>query len=55
MTLEHFPDVKEVLQKFKSMCPIFLGDLNVDLDVDRSSWSQRMADLLTEFGLIDLV
>ena len=37
------------------MDPIALGDLNVDLDESRSLRSQRMADLLTEFSLIDLV
>ena len=46
---------KEALQRFKGMNPIFSGDLNVDLDDVCSLWRQRVADLLTEFELIDLV
>ena len=53
--LEHLPDFEEVLQRFKGRYPIILGDLNVDLDNTRSSGSQRVADLLTKYRLIDLV
>ena len=53
--VEHLPDFEEALQRFKVRDPIFLADLNVDLDDAWSSRSQRVADLLTEFGLIDLV
>ena len=55
LMLEHLPDVKEALQRFKGRDPIVLGDLNVDLDGARISRSQCMADLLTEYGIIDLV
>ena len=55
MTLEHLPDFEESLQCFKGMDTIVLGDLNVELDKSRSSRSQRVADLLTEIGIIDLV
>ena len=54
-TLKHLPDVEEELHLFKGMYPIVLGDLNVDLDESRSSRSQRVAYLITEFGIIDLV
>ena len=54
-TLEHFPDAKESLQRFKGLYPIVLGDLNVDLDNARRSRSQRVADLLMDFSTIDLV
>ena len=54
-TVEHLPDVEEALQRFKVQDPIFLADINVDLDDARISRSQHLADLLTEFGLIDLV
>ena len=53
--LDHLPDFKEALQLFKGLAPILLGYFKVDLDDSRSSKSQRMVDLLTEFSLIDLV
>ena len=40
-TLEHLPDVKEALQRFRGQYPIVRGNLNVDLDNARSSRSQR--------------
>ena len=52
-TLEHLPDLEEALQRFRG--PIVLGDLNVELDEARSLQSQQVADLLAEYGLIDLV
>ena len=51
--IEHLPDLEEALKCFKE--PIVLGDLNVDLDEARSPRSQRVADLLAEYGLIDLI
>ena len=55
MTLEHLPDAKETIQRFKGMYPIVLGYLNMDLNDAWSLRSQCVAYLLTEFGLIDLV
>ena len=55
LTLEHLLGFEEALQRFKGLDSIFLGDLNVDPDKSWSLQSQRIADLLTEFGLIDLV
>ena len=52
-TLEHIPDLEEALKRFKD--PIILWDLNMDLNEARSLWSQRFAELLLEYGLIDLV
>ena len=54
-TLEHLLDVEEALYKFKGLDPIVLGDLNMDLDNTHRSRSQHMADLLMEFGIVDLV
>ena len=51
--LEHLPELEEDLQRFRDL--IVLGDLNVDLEKPRSSRSQRIPDLLAEYGLIDLV
>ena len=55
LTLEHIPDIEEALQRFKVWDTIVLGDLNVDLNDARSSQSQRVANLLTDFGLINLI
>ena len=51
--LEHLPYLEEALQRFRDT--IALGDQNVDLNKARSLRSQLVADLLTEYGLIDLV
>ena len=51
--LEHLQDLEEALKRFKG--PIFLGDLNVDLDEARAPLSQRVTDILAEYSLIDLV
>ena len=52
-TLEHLTDSEEAMQCFRY--PIFLGDLNVDLDKERILRSQQVADFLTKYGIIDLV
>ena len=52
-TLEHLPDLEEVLQRFRG--PIVLGGYNVDLDEVKSSRRQRVSDLFAEYGVIDLV
>ena len=51
--LEHLPKLEEAIQYFKD--PIFLGYLNMDLDEARSLRSQRVSDILVDYGLIDLV
>ena len=51
--LEYLPNLEKALKRFKE--PIFLGNLNVDLDKAMNPWSQRVADLLAENGLIYLV
>ena len=53
LTLEHLLDIEKALKCFNN--PIAFGDLNVDLNKERISWNQRISDLLTEYGLIDLV
>ena len=50
-TLHHMRDLEEDLKRFKD--PIFLGYLNMDLD--ESPRIQLVADLLVEYGIIDLV
>ena len=51
--MEHLPNLEEALKRFKY--PIVLGDLNVDLNKARSPRIQRVADLLTEYSIINLV
>ena len=53
MTLEHLLDLEEALQRFRD--PIVLGELNVDLEKERSPHIQQVADLIVEYDLIDLV
>ena len=53
MILEHLPGLEEALQRFIE--PIVLGDLNVDLDKVRIPRIQRVAVLLAEYGILDLV
>ena len=55
LTLDHLPGLEEALQCFKGLEPIVFGDLNMDLDNVHSLRIQSVADLLTDFGLIDLV
>ena len=55
LTLEHLSDAEESLQRFKGLDTMILGDLNLDLDDAWISRIQRVADLLMEYGLIDLV
>ena len=52
-TLEHLPNLEEDMQRFKY--PIFARDLNMYRDEAGSLQSQRLLDLLSEYGLIDLV
>ena len=52
-TIEHLPDLEEALKRFKD--PILHGDLNMDLYMARIRCIQQVADLLAEYGLIDLV
>ena len=51
--LEHLPDLEESLKRFKD--PIAIGDLNVHFDEARSLRIQQVADLLTEYDIIDLI
>ena len=55
LMLEHLPDFKEALQQFKGLDHILFGGFNMDLDNARNLRIQCMADLLSEYGLIDLV
>ena len=50
-TLAHPPDLKEI----QVQDPILMGDINVDLDEAQNPCSQLISDILTEFGLINLM
>ena len=54
-TLAHLSNLEEDLELFRGQDLIMLGDINVDLDESQNLRIQLVADLLTEFGLIDLI
>ena len=51
--LDQLPDLEDHLRRFRD--PIFLGDLDMDIDKARSPRSQQVADLLVVYVIIDLV
>ena len=54
-TLEHLQYWEESLTRSRTQYPIVLGDLNTDICQVQNPWSQQVADLLTEFGRVDLL
>ena len=53
--MDHFPDLKEVLNRFLGRDPIVIGDLNADAGLMKKPWNQKVADFLYYFGLVDLL
>ena len=53
-TLEHLPDLEEALARFRDQGPIVLGDLKADISQYQNPYIQEVADLLMEFGMLDL-
>ena len=47
--------MEKALARFWFQYPIVLGYLNMDLDEDKNSRIQLVADLMTKFGFIDLM
>ena len=54
-TLEHLPDLEEALTQFLVQDLILLGNLNSISDQAQNLRSQQVADLLIDFGLVDLL
>ena len=54
-TLENLPDLEEALTCFRYRYPIVIGDLISDIGKPQNSCIQQFTDLLTDFGLMDLV
>ena len=54
-TMAYLPDLEEDLECCRFQDPIFMEDLNVDLDYAQNLRSQLVADMLVEFGLINLM
>ena len=59
-TLENLPDLEEALTCFRYQDPIVLGDLNDDIGqaqnpCSQAVSSQQIADLLMEFGMMELL
>ena len=53
--LTHLPDIEKALEHFRCQYLILMGDLNVELYEDQNLRIQIVADMLTEFGLINLM
>ena len=51
-TLEHLPDLEEVLTRFWDQYPIVLGELNADIGHSQNPLSQHVADLMMYFGTV---
>ena len=54
-TLEHLPDLEESLTRFRDQYPIVLGNLNSDIGEAHNHYIHKVADLLMEFGMVDLL
>ena len=54
-TLEKSPDLEEALTRFRDQDNMVQGDLNVDVVQSQKPRSQRVADLLMKFGLVELL
>ena len=54
-TLDHLPALEEALTRLWDQDPIMLGYLNAYIGQYKDPRSQQFADLLMEFGLVDLI
>ena len=54
-TLENLPDMKKAHTRFWDQYPIELGYLNANIGQAEDPNSHQVADLLMEFGLMDLL
>ena len=54
-TIEHLLDLEEALSRFQDHIPIVLGDLSADIGQSQNPRIQEVADLLMEFGIMDLL
>ena len=54
-TLDKLPDLEEALEGIWDQYPIVLGGLNEDIGQSQSPCSQYVADILMEFGLVELL
>ena len=54
-TLEHLLDLEEALKNFRDEDAIVLENLKANIGQDQNLRSQYVADLIMEFGLVDLI
>ena len=54
-TLEHLLDLEEALTRFQNQNPIVPGGLNDNIGQSQNPQSHQVADLLIDFGLVDLL
>ena len=53
--LAHLLDLEESLERFWYQYPMLMVNINVDLDESQKPRSQIIADMLTEFFLVNLM
>ena len=54
-TLEHLPEFEETLTLLQEQETIVIGDLRSDIGKPHNLCSQQVADLFTEFGMIEIL
>ena len=54
-TLKNLLDLEEALTRFRDQYPIVLGDLNANIFQAKNPCSQQVANILMEFGLMELL
>ena len=50
-TLEQLPDLEEALTRFRDQDPIFLRELNINIQA-QNPCSQKVADMMMKFGMM---
>ena len=54
-TLDHLQDLEEALTRFRDHYPIVLEELNVNIVQSHNLHIQQVADLLMDFGLVEIL
>ena len=54
-TLDHLPDLEDLLNRFQGREPVVLGDLNASIGRLRNPQYQQVAYFLASFGMVDLL
>ena len=54
-TLKHLPNLEDALVCLRDQYPILIGDLRANIVKPQNLHRQQVTDLLTDFGLVDLL